>query len=586
MSFLIATPDFIATAATDLANIGSTIGSANFAAAAATTGVLPAAADEVSAQIAALFSEHAAGYQQLSAQAAMFHERFVSALTSGASTYAAAEANVVQTLASAAPAFGLDFGAGLAGLEASLSADIAGLSASFNAALSGGFGGGLSGLAPLGAALAADLNGGLSALAQTGVAFSNSLGAGLSGLAGGLSAGLPGLQASLGADLAGLSASLNAALSGGFGIALPTNLNAALAAFGSIFGISPSLGASISAGLSGLSAQLNAALTGGLTVGLSGLPTLLVNAVAPFQALLTAGSPATFFAQLQAMETGFNTTLLNAELGFNAALTGQEAALETALFGGTGAVGGVIDSTYNFWNMVLGTGEAAFDSLLGVPFPATFTGANLLVGPLSGVIGGGAIGGLLGAVDTKFLFDLNVIGAVASALTGNGSLQAALSAAITAAGLQASLSGVLNGSLFAGLPTTGAALVAAPIAGLQGLAAGQINFLGNLVTAETGFNTNLLSNELGWEASIFGPNALNGALNRAFNVGNLVLLTGEQTVNSLLGGAQVPALDAGAFLTGGGGGAFNTNGGIGGLEGIFDQSLALGADLGGLLLSA
>jgi hypothetical protein len=44
-----------------LANIGSTIGSANVVVA-ATTGVLRAAADEVSAEIAAMFSVHAAGY--------------------------------------------------------------------------------------------------------------------------------------------------------------------------------------------------------------------------------------------------------------------------------------------------------------------------------------------------------------------------------------------------------------------------------------------------------------------------------------------------------------------------------------------
>ncbi|HWT48632.1 MAG TPA: hypothetical protein VN255_08680 [Mycobacterium sp.] len=92
---------------------------------------------------------------------------------------------------------------------------------------------------------------------------------------------------------------------------------------------------------------------------------------------------------------------------------------------------------------------------------------------------------------------------------------------------------------------------------------------------------------MAWEIkSIFGPNAFNGALNRLFNFGNLVVLTGEQTVNSILGGTQVPVLDAGAFLTGGGGGVFNTNGGVGGLEGIFDQSLAAGADLAGLFLGA
>jgi hypothetical protein len=93
-----------------LANIGSAIGSANFAAAAATSGVPPAAADEVSAEIAALFSAHAAGYQQLSASVAVFHQQFVQAMSLGAATYASAETNVVQTLAGAVPALGADLG--------------------------------------------------------------------------------------------------------------------------------------------------------------------------------------------------------------------------------------------------------------------------------------------------------------------------------------------------------------------------------------------------------------------------------------------------------------------------------------------
>ena len=84
-----------------------------------------------------------------------------------------------------------------------------------------------------------------------------------------------------------------------------------------------------------------------------------------------------------------------------------------------------------------------------------------------------------------------------------------------------------------------------------------------------------------WEANTFGPNAFNGALDRTFNAYNLTLLTGEQTANSILGGTQVPALNAGLFLTGGGTGVFNTNGGIGGLEGIFDQTLAAYVDLAG-----
>ena len=63
MSFLIAAPELVAAAATDLANIGSTITEANASAVAPTTGVLAAGADEVSAAIASLFSGHAEAFQ-------------------------------------------------------------------------------------------------------------------------------------------------------------------------------------------------------------------------------------------------------------------------------------------------------------------------------------------------------------------------------------------------------------------------------------------------------------------------------------------------------------------------------------------
>ena len=75
--------------------------------------VLPAAADEVSTEIAALFSAHSAGYQQLSAAAALFHQQFQEAMSLGAATYAAAEINVGQTLAGAVNALGVDLGGAL-----------------------------------------------------------------------------------------------------------------------------------------------------------------------------------------------------------------------------------------------------------------------------------------------------------------------------------------------------------------------------------------------------------------------------------------------------------------------------------------
>jgi len=98
MSFILAAPEALVATASDVAGIGSALSAANAAAAAPTTGVLAAAADEVSTQIAALFSQHAQGYQQLSARAAAFHEEFVQALTASASSYAAAEAQATQAL--------------------------------------------------------------------------------------------------------------------------------------------------------------------------------------------------------------------------------------------------------------------------------------------------------------------------------------------------------------------------------------------------------------------------------------------------------------------------------------------------------
>src|ERR1700739_1667936 len=92
MSSLIAVPELITTAATDLANIGSTLSAANAAAAPQTPGVRAAPEDEVSAAIAAVFSAHSEGFQTLGAQAVAFHDQFVQALTAGAGSYASAEA--------------------------------------------------------------------------------------------------------------------------------------------------------------------------------------------------------------------------------------------------------------------------------------------------------------------------------------------------------------------------------------------------------------------------------------------------------------------------------------------------------------
>ncbi|MCV7089407.1 PE family protein, partial [Mycobacterium interjectum] len=92
MSFVVAVPEYVTAAASDLANIGSTISAANAAAAVPTSTVAAAAGDEVSAAIAAIFGGHAQAYQAISAQAAAFHQQFVQLLTAGAGSYTNAEA--------------------------------------------------------------------------------------------------------------------------------------------------------------------------------------------------------------------------------------------------------------------------------------------------------------------------------------------------------------------------------------------------------------------------------------------------------------------------------------------------------------
>ncbi|CRH15824.1 PE-PGRS family protein [Mycobacterium tuberculosis] len=81
MSFVLAMPEVLGSAATDLAALGSVLGAADAAAAATTTGIVAAAQDEVSAAIAALFSAHGRAYQVASAQAAAVHAQFVEALS-------------------------------------------------------------------------------------------------------------------------------------------------------------------------------------------------------------------------------------------------------------------------------------------------------------------------------------------------------------------------------------------------------------------------------------------------------------------------------------------------------------------------
>jgi hypothetical protein len=92
MSFVTTQPEALSAAAGSLHGIGSGVNAQNAAAEAPTTGVVPAAADEVSALTAAQFVAHAQLYQAVSAQAAAIHEAFVNTLGTSAHSYAAVEA--------------------------------------------------------------------------------------------------------------------------------------------------------------------------------------------------------------------------------------------------------------------------------------------------------------------------------------------------------------------------------------------------------------------------------------------------------------------------------------------------------------
>ncbi len=92
MSFVTTQPEFLTLAAGNLQGIGAGMTAGNMAAAAPTIGVVPAAADEVSALTAAQFAAHAEMYQAVSAQAAAIHEMFVNTLSISGGSYAACEA--------------------------------------------------------------------------------------------------------------------------------------------------------------------------------------------------------------------------------------------------------------------------------------------------------------------------------------------------------------------------------------------------------------------------------------------------------------------------------------------------------------
>ncbi|OBF51002.1 hypothetical protein A5787_07705 [Mycobacterium sp. 852002-50816_SCH5313054-b] len=102
MSFVTVAPDMAQQAAQDLADIRALMVEAASKASAPTTAVVPAAADEVSAAISAMFGDFGQKFQWANAQAQAFHAEFVKLINAGAAAYASTElANAEQAVANA-----------------------------------------------------------------------------------------------------------------------------------------------------------------------------------------------------------------------------------------------------------------------------------------------------------------------------------------------------------------------------------------------------------------------------------------------------------------------------------------------------
>lgn len=103
MSFLTTVPEELLAAAAQLGSIGSNLSAQNAGAAAPTTTIAPAAADQVSQLQAGIFSAYGTMYQQIAAEAQAMQEQFVHTLGLSSGTYASTEASNAAASAATDP---------------------------------------------------------------------------------------------------------------------------------------------------------------------------------------------------------------------------------------------------------------------------------------------------------------------------------------------------------------------------------------------------------------------------------------------------------------------------------------------------
>jgi hypothetical protein len=480
MSFVVAVPDLVEVAAQDLAGIRSALDEVAEAIAAPTTGLPPAAADEVSTAIAALFGNFGKEFQAVNAQAAAFHNAFVNTMTGGAAAYVEAEVANGAALLFGGGSLTAELGAALSGFGAAINASVsAGLNASLGlgGALETFLGAGLSGVAlQTGGFLLSGIGNGLvqtgNAIVQAGLALESS-GAALS---------------SMGAQLiAQANGALSALLNANFGLNITATLSAGLPPFPSINLTLPGLPSFVLPALPGLppitvpslpglpnlGADINAALSAMLNLSLPpfppinltlpGLPSFVLPALpglppitlpnlgADINAALQTGETlaANFFASLPGLPA---LTLPNLMLSINAALSGSlNAALQglgqvgvTLAAGLSGGLTGLINSGAilggSLGGGLLGLAQTG-DAIATIWTNTTQAVADQIAGALSATVGVGFPGlfhagesfavGLEDAANGLVQTGGTVVTSVEAALSDLGlSLQAALDASL------------------------------------------------------------------------------------------------------------------------------------------------------------
>ena len=374
MSFVTAAPEELQAAARNLAGIRSMLAESSASAAGPTAGILAAAEDQVSAQVAAFFGAFGQGYQVISAQAQAFHEQFVNLLGAGAGAYLGTEvANAEQSLLNAVngPVQGL-LGQSAGASGGAMAAAASGLVAARMAGLPL-LAGGVGAIVGIGKPLGQSINGAVTAI-QNGSAFSL-----LSGQIGAVSPTFPG-------GIRGLPAALT-----GFGQALAPGARTGLA---SIAGPYQTLFAHTAANLQVLgngvlanpapflhqfvTNQIGYAQTiaAGAEYIIQNFPAVLASLPANIQAFvqaLLAFNPVPYVQQFIANQMVYAqiiaTSLQNAAQDFGAGLHALPAAFQSALQAVQmgDVTGAVTDVAQGFLNLFVTGVDVTTTGSLGVP---------------------------------------------------------------------------------------------------------------------------------------------------------------------------------------------------------------------------